>query len=136
MFAWLVGLTCRECGASYYREDGYNSNFCSFDCKWEYDERKRERRERKEEKRRAREERQNKDNNKIKSEIESFKETSRRQIGNKYGVEISFSKADVNIKSNSNGKLTHLKDAITQLDNENKNIENLIADFQRAKNEV
>ena len=136
MFAWLVGETCKECGASYYKEDGYNSKFCSYDCKWEHDERKREKKERKREKIRARERQQDEDNNRIKSEIESFQETSRRQIGNKYGVEIFFSKADVNIVSNSNGKLAHLKNSITELADANKDMQHLIADLQRAKNEI
>jgi len=72
----------------------------------------------------------------IESEIESFKETSRRQIDNKYGVEISFNNANVSIESNSDGELANFKNSITNLDNENRDIENLIDDLQRAKNEV
>ena len=72
----------------------------------------------------------------IESEIQSFKENSEEQIKNKYGVEISFSKADINIVSNSNGKLAHLKNSITELADANKDMQHLIADLQRAKNEI
>ena len=75
MFAWLIGLTCKECGVNYYKEDGYNSKFCSLDCKWEYNDRKREKQWQKEEKARIREEkarREREDDNRIKSEIASF----------------------------------------------------------------
>jgi len=135
MFAWLVGITCRECGADYYEKDGYNSKFCSLDCKWENDERQEERRERKREKARERERQQ--EENKIKSEVESSKETSTRQIGSKYGIEISFTNKDkVNIISSSNGKIAHIKNHISELETENGNIENLIADLQSAKNDI
>jgi len=72
----------------------------------------------------------------IESEIESFKETSMRQIGNKYGVEISFSKADVNIASDSNGKIAHIKNNISKLETENIDIENLLSNLQRAKDAI
>ena len=72
----------------------------------------------------------------IESEIESFKKTSRRQIKNKYGVEISFSKANVNIVSDSNGKIAHIKNHISALETENRDMQNLITDLQRAKNEI
>lgn len=76
-----------------------------------------------------------KESRRIESEIKSFKETSKRQIDNKYGIAISFNKANVNIESNSDGKLAHFKDTITSLNDANKDIENLIADLQRAKSE-
>ena len=106
------------------------------------------------------------ENRRIESEIESFKKTSRRQIKNKYGVEISFDNGNkvrtslgvfdsvidarigsmfgidtdngrkVNIVSDSNGKIAHIKNHISALETENRDMQNLITDLQRAKNEI
>jgi ribosomal protein S25 len=138
MFAWLVGETCKECGASYYKKDGYNSKFCSYECKCDYDDRKMEKRERKRERKleKARKREKEQERDKIKSEIESFKVTSKKQIGNKYGVDISFNGKEVNILDNENGKIGHLKEYLSQLKAENSEMENLINDLQREKDAI
>jgi len=86
------------------------------------------------EKLREREERSRK--REIESEIQSFKENSKRQIKNKYGVDISYSNSDVIISNSKKGKIKDLEDHISKVRAENKNIENLIKDLQRAKNEI
>ena len=134
MLEFFFGISCKECGADYYLEDGYNSRFCSYDCKWEWDEERS--REREEERKRKWERERSREQTRIKSEIDSFKETSKRQIGNKYGVEITFNDKVVNITDNNNGKIAHLKNNILELKTENSEIKNFIDDLQKAKNAI
>jgi hypothetical protein len=90
------------------------------------------------ERRRRRREREEKEKNKkrIKSEIESFKKTSKTSIKNKYSIDISFNGKEVNILDNENGKIGHLKEYLSQLKAENSEMENLINDLQREKDAI
>jgi len=61
-----------------------------------------------------------KDSRIIESEIEAFKETSQKHMLSKYGVEISFNKADIIIVSDTDSKLENFKNTIAKLDDEKK----------------
>jgi len=76
------------------------------------------------------------DKYRIESEISSFEKSSKQQIKSKYGVTISFHKTDVNIISNSNSKIAHLKNYTSELDAENRDIQTLVDDLQKAKNAI
>ena len=103
-----------------------NSSSSSDDYEDDYEER-REELQREEKRSRRRE---------VESEIQSFKENSKRQIKNKYGVDISYSNSNVKISNSKKGNIKDLEDHISKVRAENKNIENLIKDLQRAKNEI
>ena len=131
MFESIFGLTCKECGASYYEKDGYNKKFCSVECKWDWEERKEEKRQRKIDRRREQEEAREK--SKVQSELEAFEDSSKRQIGSKYNVDISFNGKNVTISDTNNGQIAHLKSHISELETENEEIEKLIKDLQSEK---
>lgn len=134
MFESIFGITCKECGASYYESDGYSKKFCSIECKWDWEDRKEEKRQKKINKRIAQEEAIEK--SKVQSEIEIFKDSAKRQIGSKYNVDISFNGKSVNISDTNNGKISHLKNYISELETQNEEIEKLLKDLQSEKNAV
>ena len=134
MFESIFGLTCKECEASYYKKDGYNKKFCSIECKWDWEERKEEKRQRKIYRRIEQEEAREK--TKIQSELEVFKDNSKKQIGSKYNIDISFNGKSVTISDTNNGEVAHLNSYISELESENIAIENLLNDLQSEKNAI
>jgi len=132
MLESIFGLTCKECGASYYKKDGYNKKFCSIECKWDWEERKEEKRQRKIDRKIEREEAR--ERSKIESELDAFKDSSKKQVGSKYNIEISFNGKSVTVSDTNNGQIAHLKSHIAELESENKEIEKLIKDLQGEKN--
>jgi len=134
MFESIFGLTCKECEASYYKKDGYNKKFCSIECKWDWEERKEEKRQRKIYRRIEQEEAREK--TKIQSELEVFKDNSKKQIGSKYNIDISFNGKSVTVSDTNKGQIAHLKSYITELESENIAIENLLNDIQSEKNAI
>jgi len=139
MLPWLVGAAvvagvgylasrddepeeCMYCSREVYR-DGM--------CRRHYREE-----QEKEEREAARRSQERDEKRRIESEIESFKITSKKQIENKYGTNISFSGKSVNILGSENGKSGYLKEHISQLKSENSEIQNLVNDLQREKDAV
>lgn len=71
----------------------------------------------------------------IEAEIESFKEISEEQISNKYGIEISFINAKIDVNY-SDSNIEQLGKDISKSKTENKDMQNLITNLQEEKNEV
>lgn len=83
-------------------------------------------------------EQQERENNKreIRSEIENFKNLSKRQIKDKYEIKISFNDANVKIENNSNSKITKYKNTIKAFEEENNEIQALISELEKAKDAI
>jgi len=138
MLPWLVGAAV-VAGVSYMASGDDEPEECIYCSKPVYrnDLCRRHYREEQREERESLIREQERDNKRqIESEISSFKQTSQRQIRNKYGVDISFSGKSVDISDTNNGQIAHLKSYITELESENIAIENLLNDIQSEKNAI
>jgi len=134
MLESIFGNTCKECGASFYKKDGYSEKFCSIECKWDWEERKEEKRQRKIDRRIEQERAREK--TRIQSELETYKDNAKRQIGSKYNIDIFFNGKSITIVDTNNGQIAHLKDHISELETENNEIEKLIKNLQSEKDAV
>ena len=110
---------CMYCSRKVYRNDM---------CRKHYRE------EQEEEKERLKCNNEQSNRRKIESEIQSFKQTSQRQIRNKYGVDISFDNHKVTIADG--GNLAEFENAIKELKTQNKDIEKLLKDLESEKNAI
>ena len=133
MFASIFGLTCKECGTSYYKKDGYNKKFCSIECKWEWEDRKERKKQKQIEK--ARQIEKEKQKLAIKNEIDNFKATSKQQIATKYNIEISFNNEKINVNYD-NGKIANINNLIKELEKENNEIISLVEELIKDKDAV
>lgn len=130
----LTKLKCKECDCNYVEEDGWDENYCSYSCYSEV----RDRRERRREQERQRERDKEKERNRriMKSEIDDFKNLSKKQIKDKYGIGISFTDAKVNLPDNGNSKIAHFKEFSKELEEDNLEIQTLISDLQKDRNAI
>jgi len=138
MLPWLVGAAV-VAGVSYMASGDDEPEECIYCSKPVYRNdmcRKHYRAEQREERESLIREQERDNKRQIESEISSFKQTSQRQIRNKYGVDISFSGKSVDISDTNNGKVANLKSYITELESENIAIENLLNDLQSEKNAI
>ena len=148
MLPWLVGAAV-VAGVGYLASGSDSSDD---DDDYEREER-RQRRQRRE---KEREPERNKQN--IQSEINNFKNISKRQIKDKYGIIISFNDTasfnnffdiahamntihtpytdNINIENDANSKITHLKNSIKEIESENSEILTLISDLKKARDAV
>ena len=128
MLPWLIGAAV-VAGVGYMASSSDSSD--DDDDDYERAERRRERARRRE---REREEERNRKN--LKSEIDDFKNLSKRQIKDKYGIGISFTDAKVNLPDNGNSKIAHFKEFSKELEKDNLEIQTLISDLQKDRNAI
>lgn len=122
MLPWLIGAAV-VAGVGYMASSSDSSD--DDDDDYERAERRRER---------EREEERNRKN--LKSEIDDFKNLSKRQIKDKYGIGISFTDAKVNLPDNGNSKIAHFKEFSKELEKDNLEIQTLISDLQKDRNAI
>ena len=132
----ITQIRCKECGCKFSKndEDAWDDQYCSYECYLDAEDDKEEERERQQQQKVDRE--KDKNRRRIKSEIDNFKNISKRQINDKYGIRISFNDVKVNIPDDGNSKIAHLKKSIKESEDENSEIQTLIGYLQKAKDAV